>query len=55
MARNRWTEVDSPLGGIPVLLPPGMNEARMGPVPALGEHTNAILAELGMEHDVVTA
>ncbi len=53
IARNRWTEVETPIGGIPALLPPGMDEARMGAVPALGEHTDAILAELGMEHEVM--
>lgn len=49
-ARNRWAEVATPVGGVPALLPPGMGVARMGAVPALGEHTEAILAELGMEH-----
>ena len=48
-ARNRWTEVGSPQGPLPAMLPPGTwNEGpRMDPVPALGEHTDAILAELG--------
>ncbi|THF60537.1 CaiB/BaiF CoA transferase family protein [Pseudothauera rhizosphaerae] len=49
-ARGRWTSVDSPAGPLPVLQPPGMggdHPARMGPVPALGAHTDAILAELG--------
>ncbi|WP_060481650.1 CaiB/BaiF CoA-transferase family protein [Pseudomonas sp. NBRC 111119] len=49
-ARDRWREVDSPVGKLPSLLPPGRNAAftpRMGPVPALGQHTAAILAELG--------
>jgi len=46
-ARGRWTEVGSPAGPIPALLPPGQTEARMDPVPAPGEHTAAILAELG--------
>lgn len=53
MARHRWIEIDSPIGAIPALLPPGMDEANMGAVPALGEHTNAILAELGFEPQVV--
>lgn len=50
-ARNRWTEVDTPVGRIPALLPPGFEvgtEARMDPVPAVGEHNEAILAELGL-------
>jgi itaconate CoA-transferase len=49
-ARGRWTKVGSPCGEIDALRPPanieGM-EPRMGPVPALGEHSRAILAELG--------
>lgn len=51
-SRRRWTTVDSPAGAIPALLPPGAdddNPARMAPIPALGEHTNAILAELGFD------
>ena len=51
-ARERWTEVGSPAGPIPALLPPGLPEnfvARMDPVPALGEHTDSILAELGYD------
>lgn len=49
-ARDRWRQVDSPAGALPALLPPGSNSAfapRMDPVPALGEHTEALLAELG--------
>lgn len=49
-ARRRWTEVDSPAGSLPALLPPGSNDRfkpRMGAVPALGEHSAAILGELG--------
>lgn len=49
-ARRRWTEVDSPSGPIAALLPPGENKAftpRMDAVPALGEHTDSILGELG--------
>ncbi len=49
-ARQRWTEIDSPSGAIPSLLPPGHNPAftpRMDAVPALGEHTESILGELG--------
>ena len=48
-ARNRWTEVGSPQGPLPAMLPPGTwhEGPRMDPVPALGEHTDAILGELG--------
>jgi crotonobetainyl-CoA:carnitine CoA-transferase CaiB-like acyl-CoA transferase len=50
--RQRWQMVQTPAGEVPALLPPGRNSAydyRMDPVPAVGEHTEAILAELG--HD----
>jgi itaconate CoA-transferase len=50
-ARGRWVEVDSPAGPIPALLPPGIGDASaacMGAIPALGEHTDALLAELGL-------
>jgi len=49
-ARHRWVSVGSVAGDIPALLPPGLPtafEPRMDPVPSLGEHTEAILAELG--------
>lgn len=51
-ARNRWTEVDTPAGRVPALLPPGTGDgvqARMGAVPSVGQHNEAILAELGIE------
>ena len=49
-ARERWCEVGSPAGMLPAMLPPGTWDEgpRMDPVPALGEHTDAILAELGL-------
>ncbi len=49
-ARKRWREAGSPAGPLPVLLPPATHdgfEARIGAVPAIGEHTGRILAELG--------
>jgi itaconate CoA-transferase len=49
-ARDRWREVDTPGGPVQALLPPVSmpgREAAMGAVPALGEHTAAIRAELG--------
>jgi itaconate CoA-transferase len=50
-ARDRWRTVDSPVGPLPALLPPGTwgDGPRMDPVPALGQHTDAILAELGLD------
>jgi itaconate CoA-transferase len=55
-ARARWAEVGTPAGPVPALLPPGVPDAasaRMDPVPALGQHTQAILAELGYEAQAV--
>jgi itaconate CoA-transferase len=49
-ARGRWAEVASPVGPLPALKPPGVSDAfdyRMDAIPALGEHTDALLAELG--------
>ena len=39
------------------MLPPGSwhEEPRMDPVPALGEHTDAVLAELGLDADAIRA
>ena len=48
-ARGRWTDVATPAGAVPALLPPGMTEARMAPIPALGEHSEAVLAGLGYD------
>ena len=48
-ARGRWLELDSFVGPIPALLPPHNLAGvvpRMARVPALGEHTAAVLAEL---------
>ena len=55
-ARGRWTEVDTPSGPIPALRPPGQVDAftpRMDAVPALGEHTDAILSELGWDRAAI--
>ena len=51
-ARRRWTEVDSPAGPLPALVPPGLPDGmppRMEAIPALGQHTAAILHELGYD------
>ncbi|MFE7202414.1 CaiB/BaiF CoA transferase family protein [Pseudonocardia alni] len=48
-ARDRWTEVGSPVGPLRALRPPitvAGRTARMDPVPAVGEHTDAVLAWL---------
>jgi itaconate CoA-transferase len=49
-ARGRWTEIASPVGILPTLLPPVSSNAfspRMAAVPGLGQHSNTLLAELG--------
>ncbi len=51
-ARHRWHEVGSPIGPVPALLPPGVNnqyEYRMDAIPDIGEHSEAILTELGFD------
>ncbi|MDR5767732.1 MULTISPECIES: CaiB/BaiF CoA-transferase family protein [unclassified Caballeronia] len=55
-ARNRWTQVDTPAGKIPALYPPGRfsaDEPRMDAVPALGEHTESVLRELGLNSEAI--
>jgi itaconate CoA-transferase len=57
-ARSRWREVGSPAGPLPALLPPGSwddGDPALGPVPALGQHTDAILAELGVDAAAIAA
>jgi itaconate CoA-transferase len=57
-ARERWTQVQTPAGAVPALLPPGVTLAdapRMDAVPALGEHTDAILNELGYDATQIRA
>jgi crotonobetainyl-CoA:carnitine CoA-transferase CaiB-like acyl-CoA transferase len=47
-ARDRWREVATPAGPVRALLPPVTvpgREAAMGAVPALGQHTDAVLSE----------
>lgn len=53
-ARHRWRSVDTPGGQVSGLLPPMTFtdvELPMKAVPALGQHTRAILAELGLAED----
>jgi itaconate CoA-transferase len=54
--RGRWTVIDTPVGRVPALLPPGkasVADAQMGPVPALGQQTDAILSELGYDREAI--
>lgn len=57
-ARGRWREVQTPVGPIPALLPPATlsgSDARMDAIPEIGEHTERILAELGLPADEIAA
>ncbi len=57
-ARGRWREVQTSAGTIPALLPPGSwqhGEPRMDAVPALGQHTDAILSHYGYSAEGINA
>ncbi|MBY0243344.1 MAG: CoA transferase [Burkholderiaceae bacterium] len=57
-ARGRWSACETPAGSVPTLLPPGASPSappRMDPVPALGQHTDAILTQLGLKADDIAA
>jgi itaconate CoA-transferase len=55
---HRWAEVGSPAGPLRALPSPislGGATPALGPVPAVGEHTDAILTELGLTADEIAA
>lgn len=57
-ARDRWRKVDTPHGPVPALLPPPVIsgfDPPMGAIPALGEHTDSVLAGLGLGEDQIAA
>jgi crotonobetainyl-CoA:carnitine CoA-transferase CaiB-like acyl-CoA transferase len=56
-ARGRRHEVPTPAGPVPAFAPPGPTGAapRMEAVPALGEHTRAVLGELGLSGEEIDA
>ena len=57
-ARDRWREVESPVGPLRALLPPATmdgTEPVMAPIPSVGEHTAKILAELGYDADTAAS
>ncbi|WP_409436466.1 CaiB/BaiF CoA transferase family protein [Mycobacterium sp. SMC-14] len=56
--RDRWHSIDTPAGPIPSLLPPPVISGYhppMGAVPGLGEHTDAVLDELGLTGEEIGA
>ena len=58
VARDRWREIDTPGGPVRALLPPPVisgYEAPMGAIPALGQHTDAVLAGLGIDADEIAS
>ena len=57
-ARDRWREFGSPAGPLRALLPPATLEGVepvMDPIPGVGEHSAALLAELGYEEGEIVA
>jgi itaconate CoA-transferase len=56
--RDCWRDIGSPAGRLRAIVPPvrmdGV-EPVMGDVPALGQHTGAILEELGVARDTISA
>lgn len=57
-ALGRWQKIDSPVGALRALIPPpNIEDVKpvMGAVPALGQHTDAILKELGFDAETIRA
>jgi len=55
-ARQRWVDVPSPVGKLSTLKPPATNqsfEARIEAIPALGEHTDMILTQVGCSDEQI--
>lgn len=56
--RGRWSRVQSEAGPLPALIPPATSSAfqpRMDKIPALGEHSAAILRQLGYTSEQIYA
>jgi itaconate CoA-transferase len=57
-ARDRWRQIETPTGPAAALLPPPViagYEAPMGAIPGLGQHTDAVLAELGLSEGEIAS
>jgi formyl-CoA transferase len=57
-ARDRWREVATEAGPVRALLPPFTftdEEAVMGDVPRVGQHTDEVLGEIGFSGERVAA
>ena len=55
-ARDSWRQVGSPAGPIPALIPPVRMQdldPLMGAIPSLGQHSEAILRELGFDPQTI--
>ncbi|MED4584933.1 CaiB/BaiF CoA-transferase family protein [Brevibacillus choshinensis] len=55
-ARNRWRQVETPVGPVQSLLPPVTMEGvepLMGPIPELGQHNQKILMECGYDEGTI--
>ncbi|MEW9673745.1 CaiB/BaiF CoA transferase family protein [Ammoniphilus sp. 3BR4] len=56
-ARDRWREVETPVGKVRALVPPVTMEGFepvMNPIPDVGEHTEKILEELGYDTSAIS-
>ena len=57
-ARDRWRQIDTPVGTIESLLPPFDLEgatAQMGDIPEVGQHTAEVLAEIGLSESEIAS
>lgn len=55
-AGDSWREVESPVGPLRALRPPARLqgiEPAMGAIPTVGQHSDAVLLELGFEHHMI--